>query len=107
MKIFVVTLAPMCSGMRRVAQPQQPMPPSGPMMRPQQQQQLHGGGGNMYLGNPHLQHRMAGAAPPQGAANTPGGYAMPPQAAPGYARNTQRSPNVSIGEWGSAVLVRS
>ncbi|XP_011343844.2 neurogenic protein mastermind isoform X3 [Ooceraea biroi] len=72
--------------MRRVAQ--QPMPPSGPMMRPQmaqqqQQQALHAAGGNMYMGgggmaaigSMHQMHQRLG-----------------------YPRtNNQRPPNVSVG----------
>ncbi|XP_012061885.1 PREDICTED: neurogenic protein mastermind-like, partial [Atta cephalotes] len=72
--------------MRRVTQ--QPMPPSGPMMRPQmaqqqQQQALHAAGGNMYMGgggmaaigNMHQMHQRLG-----------------------YPRtNNQRPPNVSVG----------
>ncbi|XP_076626130.1 neurogenic protein mastermind isoform X1 [Colletes latitarsis] len=71
--------------MRRVTQ--QPMPPSGPMMRPQmaqqQQQALHAAGGNMY---------MSGG----GMAAIGGMHQMHQRL--GYPRtNNQRPPNVSVG----------
>ncbi|KAL6427985.1 hypothetical protein ACFW04_008411 [Cataglyphis niger] len=97
--------------MRRVTQ--QPMPPSGPMMRPQmaqqqQQQALHAAGGNMY---------MSGG----GMAAIGGMHQMHQRL--GYPRtNNQRPPNVSVGppdglgnsiagrgpqqEWGRHVLMQ-
>ncbi|XP_043584789.1 neurogenic protein mastermind isoform X4 [Bombus pyrosoma] len=71
--------------MRRVTQ--QPMPPSGPMMRPQiaqqQQQALHAAGGNMYMGG-------------GGMAAIGGMHQMHQRL--GYPRtNNQRPPNVSVG----------
>ncbi|XP_032678606.1 neurogenic protein mastermind-like isoform X7 [Odontomachus brunneus] len=71
--------------MRRVTQ--QPMPPSGPMMRPQlaqqQQQALHATGGNMYMGG-------------GGMAAIGGMHQMHQRL--GYPRtNNQRPPNVSVG----------
>ncbi|XP_031772520.1 LOW QUALITY PROTEIN: neurogenic protein mastermind-like [Apis florea] len=71
--------------MRRVTQ--QPMPPSGPMMRPQmaqqQQQALHAAGGNMYMGG--------------GSMAAIGGMHQMHQRL-GYPRtNNQRPPNVSVG----------
>ncbi|XP_011862346.1 PREDICTED: neurogenic protein mastermind-like [Vollenhovia emeryi] len=72
------------AGTMRRGSMQQPMPPSGPMMRPQmtQQQQLHAAGGNVYMGGAgmaaisgmHQMHRL------------------------NYPRtNNQRPPNVSVG----------
>ncbi|XP_014478883.1 PREDICTED: neurogenic protein mastermind isoform X4 [Dinoponera quadriceps] len=72
--------------MRRVTQ--QPMPPSGPMMRPQlaqqQQQALHSTGGNMYMGG-------------GGGMAAIGGMHQMHQRL-GYPRtNNQRPPNVNVG----------
>lgn len=82
---------PNAGTMRRVTQ--QPMPPSGPMMRPQmaqqqqqqtqQQQTLHAAGGNMYMGG-------------GGMAAIGGMHQMHQRL--GYPRtNNQRPPNVSVG----------
>ncbi|XP_076664615.1 neurogenic protein mastermind isoform X4 [Andrena cerasifolii] len=76
---------PNAGPMRRVTQ--QPMPPSGPMMRPQmaqqQQQALHAAGGNMYMGG-------------GGMAAIGGMHQMHQRL--GYPRtNNQRPPNVSVG----------
>ncbi|KOX71243.1 Neurogenic protein mastermind [Melipona quadrifasciata] len=77
---------PNAGPMRRVTQ--QPMPPSGPMMRPQmaqqqQQQALHAAGGNMYMGG--------------GGMTAIGGMHQMHQRL-GYPRtNNQRPPNVSVG----------
>ncbi|XP_076231464.1 neurogenic protein mastermind isoform X2 [Calliopsis andreniformis] len=76
---------PSAGPMRRVTQ--QPMPPSGPMMRPQmaqqQQQALHAAGGNMYMGG-------------GGMAAIGGMHQMHQRL--GYPRtNNQRPPNVSVG----------
>ncbi|XP_017885930.1 neurogenic protein mastermind isoform X2 [Ceratina calcarata] len=77
---------PNAGAMRRVTQ--QPMPPSGPMMRPQmaqqQQQALHAAGGNMYMGG-------------GGGMAAIGGMHQMHQRL-GYPRtNNQRPPNVSVG----------
>ncbi|XP_033217557.1 neurogenic protein mastermind isoform X3 [Belonocnema kinseyi] len=76
---------PNAGTMRRATQ--QPMPPSGPMMRPQmaqqQQQTLHAAGGNMYMGG-------------GGMAAIGGMHQMHQRL--GYPRtNNQRPPNVSVG----------
>ncbi|KAK0183289.1 hypothetical protein PV327_001343 [Microctonus hyperodae] len=84
------TRFPSAGPIRRVTQ--QPMPPSGPMMRPQmaqqqqqqQQQALHAAGGNMY---------MSGVG---GMAAIGGMHQMHQRL--GYPRtNNQRPPNVSVG----------
>ncbi|XP_043267905.1 neurogenic protein mastermind-like isoform X2 [Venturia canescens] len=85
---------PNAGPMRRVAQ--QPMPPSGPMMRPQmaqqqQQQALHAAGGNMYVG---VNVTCARTGPSMGAI---GGMHQMHQRL-GYPRtNNQRPPNVNVG----------
>ncbi|XP_063985595.1 neurogenic protein mastermind isoform X2 [Diachasmimorpha longicaudata] len=82
---------------RRVAQ--QPMPPSGPMMRPQmaqqqQQQALHAAGGNMYM--------TSGGAAPGGGSGAGGmaaigGMHQMHQRLSYPRTNNQRPPNVSVG----------